>query len=193
MTTTQIIQLTEILSNKGVRFDLGLTDDEVSLIELKFNLKFPPNLRLLFQTNLPVSDGFINWREGLISNEVADSIFSQLNWPLEGLLFDLQYNNFWVDAWGKKPEDYEEMPKIAQHYYAAYPKLIPIYFHRYMPDTPGIMGNPVFSVHQMDIVYYGYNLATYFANEFDFVLPSVFEIPDKPIRNIEFWSKWAEE
>jgi hypothetical protein len=43
----------------------------------------------------------------------------------------------------------------------------------------------------MDIIYYGYDLPTYFANEFDFALTDDFELPEKPKREIEFWSDWT--
>jgi hypothetical protein len=45
----------------------------------------------------------------------------------------------------------------------------------------------------MDIIYYGYDLATYFANEFNFKLTSEFKLLDKPNREIDFWTKWVEE
>jgi hypothetical protein len=44
---------------------------------------------------------------------------------------------------------------------------IPVYGHRYLPEKPHEMGNPVFSVVGYDIVGYGSNLANYFDNEFD--------------------------
>jgi hypothetical protein len=40
-------------------------------------------------------------------------------------------------------------------------KLIPIFVHRMMPDDPHLAGNPVFSVHQTDIIHYGFALADY--------------------------------
>ena len=109
------------------------------------------------------------------------------------MLFDLQFNDFWVDRWGNKPSNFESKVSIAKKNYETHPKLIPIYSHRYLPSRPNETGNPIFSVHQMDIIYYGYDLATYFANEFQFELPSqYFEIPEKPKRTIEFWSDLAE-
>jgi hypothetical protein len=53
------------------------------------------------------------------------------------------------------------------------------------------IGNPVFSIWQTDIVYYGYDLVDYLAEEFNLKLPPNFgEIEYyKPIR---FWSYWAE-
>jgi len=40
---------------------------------------------------------------------------------------------------------------------------IPVYSHRYLPSEPKATGNPVLSVHQTDIIYYGNDLASYFS------------------------------
>ena len=191
MTTQQTKQIIRILTEKGVHFNRGLTDDEVLQVETKFNFKFPPDLKLFLQTALPTSDQCVNWQLGLTSKDEADKIVSRLDWPLDGLLFDLKHNDFWVDSWGDLPDNYEEKVLIAKRRYETYPKLIPIFSHRYIPSRPNESDNPVFSVYQMDIIYYGYDLATYFANEFDFALTEDFELLDEPKKVIEFWSDWT--
>jgi hypothetical protein len=35
-----------------------------------------------------------------------------------------------------------------------------------IPDDPHLEGNPVFSVHQADIIYYGHDLEDYLRHEF---------------------------
>lgn len=175
----------------GVSLEKGLNDNEVVQVETKFDFKFPPDLRSFLQTALPISYRFVNWRQGLTSQEMANDIAKLLAWPLDGMLFDIENNNFWDDRWGSIPEKLEDKVSIATKNYKTYPKLIPIYSHRYIPAHPHKVGNPVFSIYQMDIIYYGYDLATYFAKEFGFELPDHFEIPERPILDIEFWSDWA--
>jgi hypothetical protein len=68
-----------------------------------------------------------------------------------------------------------------------YPRLMPIYGHRYIPCLPHEAGNPIFSVYQTDIIFYGFGLANYFQNEFQIELPYGFEIPPKP-KCTDFWS-----
>lgn len=191
MNKQQAEEIIKILISKNVKFADGLTDDEVLKIELTFDITFPPDYKLFIQTALPISDRFVNWREGLNSIVTKSKIISMFDWPLEGLLFDLQSNTFWIHSWGNMPDSYDEKVSIAKRYYSTYPKLIPVYSHRYIPSQPNENGNPVFSVYQMDIIFYGYDLATYFANEFHFALPRIFNIPDQPKRQIEFWSDWA--
>lgn len=192
MTNLQINELIEKLKDKGVRFDKGLTQEEVLHIQEKFEFRFPPDLKHFLQTALPASQGFYHWRQALTSEAVADTIKSQLQWPLEGMLFDIKENNFWIESWGQKPELMAERFLIAEMNFRTYPKLIPVYSHRYIPAEPGIPDNPVFSVYQMDIIYYGYNLASYLADEFRFALSDSFEEITEPKHDIEFWT-WCVE
>lgn len=191
MTSNQANKLIELLTEYGVTFEKGLSNFEVWQIEKKFNFVYPPDFKLFLQTALPVSDSFVNWRLGMNSKIEEENIFSRLNSPLDGMLFDVIENNFWYEDWGKIPEKDDDKLKIAKKHYLSYPKLIPIYAHRFIPCSPNEEGNPVFSVHQMDIIYYGYDLSTYFANEFHFALTSDFDIPDNPLKLIEFWSEWT--
>jgi hypothetical protein len=65
------------------------------------------------------------------------------------------------------------------------PILIPIYFHRYIPSEPYEKGNPVYSVHQTDIIYYGENLESYFQIQFGKGRQE--EMKHKNIKEIRFW------
>jgi len=183
-------ELVQLLKSKNVLFEDGLINEEIVQIEKKFNLRFPPDLKLFLQTALPVSGSFINWRLGLESKTEEEAIFSMINWPLEGMLFDMDHNNFWRKEWGSRPDNLEERKSTATYHYNTYPTLIPIYSHRFIPSEPCEEGNPVFSVYQTDIIYYGHDLPSYFANEFHFTLSGQFEILKSP-RNIRFWSVMA--
>src|SRR4051812_28801818 len=114
MTTHQAALLIDQLKNKGVEFEPGLTNSEVEQAEEKFGLCFPPDLKLFLQTALPVSDrsyGFSNWRLGITVESEYHKIKAQLDWPLEGMLFDVEQGAFWPDNWGPQPADAES--KIA--------------------------------------------------------------------------------
>ena len=192
MNIEEVKQLIKLLKSKNVYFEIGLTENEILQVENRFDILFPPDLKLFLTTELPISEKFVNWRLGLKSKDEADKILDRLNWPLEGMLFDLQSNEFWIKSWGDKPNTYEEKERIAKENYSNWPKLIPIYSHRYIPSQPNKDGNPIFSVYQMDIIYYGFDLATYFANEFSFKLTREFKSIDKPNKEIEFWTNWVE-
>jgi hypothetical protein len=109
------------------------------------------------------------------------------------MCFDISNNAFWLDSWGPKPPALSDAYAVARAAVAQAPRLIPICGHRYLPDRPREAGNPVFSVYQTDIIYYGKDLFDYFCNEYrsffgrreDFVV-------EGDLRHIEFWSDFAE-
>jgi hypothetical protein len=156
-----------------------------------FGFTFPPDYRQFLQLVLPVSKSFTNWRLALTSVEARSAIESKLNWPLEGIEFDIEHNDFWIEDWGKKPATLEEMFLVAKQKVEAAPKLIPIYGHRFIPADPHEINNPVFSVVQTDIIYYGRNLAEYLFYDCEQPRPKEVEVPDQP-RKIPFWSELVE-
>ena len=162
-----------------VEFAPGLTDAEIAAVENQFGFRFPPDLRAFLQTALPRGERFPDWRHG---NEAE--LREWLEMPLEGILFDVQHNQFWLDEWGPRPGALSEALRITREQVAAAPRLIPVFAHRMMPDEPHAPGNPVFSVHQTDIIHYGADLASYLRNEFNLTNG---EPQDRPIRNIRFW------
>ncbi|MGE6795190.1 MULTISPECIES: SMI1/KNR4 family protein [Psychrobacter] len=186
MKHAQTIEIIRKLKAKKVKFEHGLSDEEVQQIENKFNLKFPPDLLYFLQKELPVSNDFVNWRSGLKSKSEAIAIRKKLDWPFDGMVFDIEKNGFWIEEWGTKSDNVSENIATAKRHYKTYPKMIPIRSHRYIPSKPYKAANPVFSIYQTDIIYYGYDLAHYFAHEFRFELSDKFSEIDEP-RFIEFW------
>lgn len=182
----------ELLKSNGVEFSTGLSVSELKEIELKFHINFPPDLKSFLMIGLPISEKFPNWRGALSSKNIENEIRSSLLWPLEGIIFDIVHNDFWFDKWGKKPDSDFEAEKIIKNQFHTLPTLIPIYSHRYIPMTPIEFDNPVFSVYQTDVIYYGLNLIDYLANEFKFAIPSSQDIPKNP-KQIYFWSNLAED
>jgi hypothetical protein len=67
------------------------------------------------------------------------------------------------------------------------PPLVPLYGHRYLPTVPSYTGNPVLSVMQTDIIYYGNDLLDWF--DYEFRRQSVEREP----RKVPFWSWFVEE
>jgi hypothetical protein len=106
---------------------------------------------------------------------------------LEGIEFDVQCNHFWLDRWGEKPAVLADALDVVRADYKTWPKLLPIFGHRFLAAEPCLAGNPVFSIMQTDIVYYGADLGHYLLQEF--VDPNYIEHTyAQPIRTIEIWS-----
>lgn len=151
----------------------GLTSGEVAMIEAHFEFTFPRDLRHVLEFALPVGDvpkrsgvikngsGFPNWRE--LGLEVMRE---QMSWPIEGVIYDVERNGFWLKSWGNKPPTAARAIETAREALTRLPKLIPVYGHRYICESPPRSGNPVLSVWQTDIIYYGGNLQDYLMREF---------------------------
>src|SRR5262249_18265818 len=151
----------------------------VATVERRYAFTFPPDLRAFVQTGLPCSQGFPNWRTG-----PEEALRDSLEWPLEGICFYIEHNGFWMDDWGIRPASLDEAFRLARLKVANAPVLIPVYGHRYMPDEPSLSGNPVMSVWQTDIIYYGCDLASYLEHEFGVESPT--PVSQQP-RAIRFW------
>jgi len=172
----------DFMKADGVEFEVGMTDAEFEAAEKRFEFRFPPDLRASLSVALPVKHKeFPNWRD-----LDCEDLSWKFNLPLDGILFDVEQNNFWLTKWGPKPPDIADAKMLAKEKVKAAPKLIPICSHRLMPESPHQSGNPVFSVHQTDIIYYGINLRDYLIHEFATPSGIIWPIPDD-VTEIEFW------
>ncbi len=164
----------------AVSFEDGLTDEEIASAETEFGFRFPSDLRAFLQTALSSGEGFPNWRSG-----DKAQLREWLDIPLQGILYDVERNSIWLPEWGLSPTTLTEALQACRLLVAQAPKLIPVCMHRFMPDEPYEAGNPVFSVHQTDIIHYGSNLHNYLWREFG---GASWEEMPLPIRPICFWN-----
>lgn len=183
MDTVHIENLIAQMRAKNISFEAGLTDAELRAAQAHYGITFPPDLARFLQTALPSGERFYNWRV-LNAPEIARALAA----PIEGLLFDMEHNQLWLEDWGTRPRDLKVARQHAREMLAQQVKLIPIYAHRYMPMLPNTAGNPVLSVHQSDIIVYGNDLADYLCREFALNNPT--QSPSKP-RQVMFWETFV--
>jgi hypothetical protein len=165
---------------EGTRWAEGYTQSELDTAQRKYGLVFPPDLVDLFLKRRPVQGW--DWRSD--DREIRE----MLERPYEGLLFDVENSGLWWPEWGIRPEGTAERKAILRKVVDEAPKLIPLLSHRYIPSEPNETGNPIFSIVQSDVIYYGTDLADYFEREFvNNQKPLITHI--KPIR---FWSDLVE-
>lgn len=167
----------------GISLDPGLSDSEINTVENTYQFVFPPDIRRLLQFGLPVGDGFVDWRNG-----TREEIQARMEWPFEGICFDIENNSFWLNEWGERPSNFDDRFTISKRYVDCAPTLIPIYSHRYIPDSPNEVGNPIFSVHQTDIFVYGSSLEMYLQSEFGSSASRENLSSSVGEKQIEFWS-----
>ncbi len=177
------------LRDKGIQFEDGLTAVELEQIQKHHSISFPPDLVEFVSVGLPVSKNFPNWRSGFAETSAGPKSIEQiLEWPADGILFDVRHDNFWLPTWGDRPESIEDALVEASRQIALAPRLIPIGGHRYLPSEPLTEGNPVLSVMQTDIIYYGVDLSAYLLREFGIETQTKRNGKHAP-RRIRFWSE----
>ncbi len=167
--------MTGVGQGKSGHWAAGYTAAELDDAQARFGLHFPPDLVALLRDRRPARGH--DW------TGPEDRIRRALAWPLEGLLFDVE-KGLWQPEWGERPAHAGERAEIVTALVAGAPPLIPIISHRYLPAEPLEAGNPVLSVYQSDIIYYGRDLEDYVVHEFGGGTEPV----TGPVRRIRFWS-----
>lgn len=189
MFKSKIEDVISILKRNDIRLKPGMTEAQIEQAQGHYQTEFPLALKCLLMTVLPVSPPFYDWTDYSMKNEAR--IKSYLNRPLEGMLFDIEHNGFWLaEQWGTKPETLAECLAIAETNIKQMPKLIPIYSHRYLANLGDDLLSPVLSIHQTDIIYYGKDLWDYFAVEF--AVKRYEDIDFSGVNMIPFWSDLVE-
>lgn len=160
---------------------MGYTQSELDDVQAKWDLRFPPDLIELLRHRRP-----------LINNEscfdwiTADPrlIAERLAWPFESYLFSLEEGGHWWPEWGDRAASPVDRRNQLHAIFAQAPPLIPLSGHRYIPQEPLEIGNPVFSVYGADIIHYGADLRDWIERE----CAGWIVKPWPPIKEIRFWS-----
>lgn len=177
-----IAQSIQRLRAGGVRLDRGLSDEEVSRIQDKLGFAFGAEHREFLQAAVPVGKSWPDWR-----SDTDDDLRGRLDWPVDGVIFDVHNNDFWPASWGARPDARNDREREARAHLARVPTLVPVFSHRYLTSGPQFKPSPIFSVHQTDVIFYGDNLLDYVAHEFH-----VPPLHPSSRTDVPFWSDLAE-
>lgn len=158
----------------------GMTAAQIASVEAQLGFRLPEDFAYLLQNIRDEGGVFFPWLKFDRKNydEMMEFVWG-------GIEFDIDANDLWLYRWGERPRDLAEAFAIARRDFATWPKLVPVYGHRFLAVEPCVLGNPVFSIVQTDIVYYGSDLAHYLVNEF---LDHDWEAHTQGARHIEIWS-----
>jgi hypothetical protein len=160
----------------------GLTAAELDNAQEQAETPFPPDLCDLLTQTLPFGSGFPDWRF-----RPREEMKEWRDWLVKTIHFDVIHNDFWLREWEARPNDPRESREIVAYHLAAAPAMIPIFIHRAIPNEPLEAGNPVFSIHQTDIIVYGRNLGDYLRREFHLFHRRIGDLSE--LRPIRFWTR----
>lgn len=178
-----VTQAVEALADAGARLEPGLSGAELAAVQARWGITFCEDHAAFLGLAVPVGDGWIDWR-----HIAGDALEERLRAPVDGLLFDVTHNEFWPASWGARPGEPAEAVERAATVLAGWPRLVPLFGHRYLPAGPYPSPSPVLSVVQSDVIWYGSDLLTWVEREFLGVpLPGHVARPE-----IAHWSRLAD-
>jgi hypothetical protein len=198
---------------KDTRWLGGASEAAVRRMEERWQVSFPEDYRLflktLFTTDRPLlvqrygktnrphlkkEPSFYNGLKDIKEiNRAHDNL-------LAGLVFDVEHNGLWLAGWGKRPGRVDLRQDRVAALVKKAPRLIPIFGHRFLLAEPCRSGNPVFSIHQSDIICYGSDLRRYLLTELANLIGideeesywASFKELKQPLRDIPFWGELYE-
>lgn len=168
-----------MLGDGTVTLTPGLTDDELTRIEDEFGFEFADDHRSFLSSALPVGDSWPDWRDG-----PRRALQQQVQLPVEGIVFAVEWRDFWSAGWGARPARMKDALRSARYQLARVPQLVPVHSNRYLAGGRGSHGNPVLSVYQADVTCCGADLFTYVDSEFGRSEPVT-----SPRQTVPFWSE----
>jgi hypothetical protein len=184
-------------SQKDCSLEEGLTYQELTAAQDRFRVRFHPIWAAVLATVHPVSlpkpprdkDGVLRWtRYPDWRGRDLDGTFASIEWPIEGLLFDVEHNGFWWRAWGDRPDPLEDALDLARQKLDGVPRLTPLRGHLYLHDT---RDSPVFSIYQADLFVPAVALSDLPDGRSGEGIP----VTEYPLGNVPFWSDlhaWAQ-
>lgn len=162
----------------------GVSDDEFDDVEARLGFQFADDHRAFLAAGLPAGRSWPDWRHG-----DTTTLRTWIAGPVRGVLFDVEHGGFWHPSWGERPGDRTVRQIVAARELAAWPQLVPISGHRYLPAGRGTHGHPVLSIHQTDVIYYGSDIAEYIHRELARELVPRWDDPTwTPHSTVAFWT-----
>lgn len=167
----------------------GLSAGELERAEAHFGLAFPPMWREVLALANPVDPDidisedkrcpdpwYPDWRlrEAERTGRLIDA-------PINGVLADVEHENFWWHAWGARPKDPLDRVAAAREGLASAARLVPLFHRLYVAATDD---SPVFWIDRSTVRIPALRLADLIIHDDQ----DVTSIGDRPVGGIEFWS-----
>ncbi|WP_428682045.1 hypothetical protein [Reyranella sp.] len=163
----------------------GLSPTEIAAIEGQLGFRLPLDFAYLLENVLDPGAVLFPW-----ANFRKQDYDKAIEWIQKGVEFDVG-NGLWLERWEARPATLHAAIRVAKRDFATWPKLLPLFGHRFLAAEPYRSGNPIFSIMQTDIVCYGANLAHYLVNEFVSSDQQRY-VSSHATQKIEIWSDFAD-
>ena len=174
-------QIKRMLIEKKIKISNGMSEKEIKKVEKIYQIVFPKDYKEMLKEFVLDCN---NWRD--ISEKNISYLKDKINAPIEGIIFDIENNGFWMNEFGNKPKNIQERVNIFLKYIEKnnIPKLIPILNNTYMICDEN-SEYPIVSVIQKDIIILSNNLINYFEQKLN-----ISKQNELYFRNIKipFWS-----
>ena len=174
-------QIKRMLIEKKIKISNGMSEKEIKKVEKIYQIVFPKDYKEMLKEFVLDCN---NWRD--ISEKNISYLKDKINAPIEGIIFDIENNGFWMNEFGNKPKNIQERVNIFLKYIEKnnIPKLIPILNNTYMIGDEN-SEYPIVSVIQKDIIILSNNLINYFEQKLN-----ISKQNELYFRNIKipFWS-----
>ncbi|WP_370332826.1 hypothetical protein [Mycolicibacterium hippocampi] len=162
----------------------GLSAAEITQVQAEFDFEFADDHRAFLSAGLPVGESWPDWRSG-----PRRTLGAVLQLPVDGVLFDVEWNDFWHHTWGRRPARMKDALRTARYRLARAPRMLPVFGHRFLPAGRGTSGHPVLSIYRTEILCCGDDLVHYIDNAFG---PGPHR-PGTVHPTVEFWSDLTRE
>jgi hypothetical protein len=161
-----------------VAIEPGLSEAELTGIEAEFGFAFADDHRAFLAAGLPVGGTWPDWR-----GAGRRSLATRLQLPVDGILFAVEWRDFWDDGWGARPARMRDALRTAKYRLDRVPRMVPLCSHHYLPA--GVPGHPVLSIYQTDISVCAADLLDYIDTHFGQGRPDA-----RPVATptVAFWS-----
>lgn len=168
------------LSDTGaVKIEPGLSGDEIDRVETTYGFEFADDHRAFLTAGLPTGQGWPNWRA-----VGSRALSTQLRLPVDGVLFAVEWKQFWDEVWGRRPARMKDALRSAAYQLDRVPTMVPVYATCYLPAS-GPSRHPVLSIYQDAVVVAGADLLDYVDRQFGSGRPGS---PQASAPTVEFWS-----
>lgn len=156
----------EALRRAGFTMEPGLSSGEAAELEQVFDLVFGEDHRDFLACGVPKGPGWVNWRGDRMA------LARRIDEPIIGVLAHVEPGGFWQSDWGLRPDEEGEALRIAESHVRGWPRLIPIFSHRFSIGGAR-SGSPVLSASGTDVIEYGPDIASYVSIEFGLEPPTI--------------------